>query len=350
MTYIISWIGNYILFSAGKISRQRHLFALISICALGALVVLRGRVGVDTSGIYESMAMWSVFGLKTEPLFALLLYIMSALFPTPLLAITMGIGSIYVLLLLVYVARADLKELYVFNVFFVPVLFWKMGINELRYGIALAFVLLAMQSFKRQQKLACILLITSAVITHYSSFLFLMFWVILAIPINPKLYLKFGLPILSAAVIVLLMDQDYLYTKYVFYSGNINHNIRSYYTGIGPAMILTLQNVGVCLGNLDRSDKVRIVAVSVLMISSSYFIMLSTDAGLRFLEMSVIATTYAALYVHQNQEKEMGFWFCGAVGLSGLIGMTATYHNMLIEKNVLFNLQSPSIPYRFFWQ
>ena len=151
MIYICGWAINYLLLFFGEITKRRRLCAAASILALGAVVVLRGRVGADTGFVYESMAINISNGIITEPLFSGLLLITVLLFPTPLLAITMGIGSLFVLSLLLYACRADTRELFILQAYFIPAAFWASSISGQRYGLAFTFLLLAIQCLRLKQ-------------------------------------------------------------------------------------------------------------------------------------------------------------------------------------------------------
>jgi hypothetical protein len=191
MIYIFGWIVNYLLLFVSQFTRRKRLAAALSILALGAVVILRGRVGVDTGIVYESMAKTILTGTNTEPLFAGLLIAMVMLFPTPLLAVTMGIGSIFVLLLLLYVRRADPRELFILQAFVIPALFWSLSVSGQRYGLAFSFLLLAMQSVRLKQYKWAVALSVIAIFIHYSSVLFLVLWGVMILKVSRAAYMRF---------------------------------------------------------------------------------------------------------------------------------------------------------------
>jgi hypothetical protein len=203
MIYIFGWIVNYLLLFVSQFTRRKRLAAALSILALGAVVILRGRVGVDTGIVYESMAKTILTGTNTEPLFAGLLIAMVMLFPTPLLAVTMGIGSIFVLLLLLYVRRADPRELFILQAFVIPALFWSLSVSGQRYGLAFSFLLLAMQSVRLKQYKWAVALSVIAIFIHYSSVLFLVLWGVMILKVSRAAYMRFlGVLILITTVLV----------------------------------------------------------------------------------------------------------------------------------------------------
>lgn len=106
MIYVLGWVVNYFLFFSSRYIGRRHAVAA-SILFVGAIAVLRGRVGTDTGFVYEPMASDISRLHNVEPLFGAWLSVLVAAFKDPLVAVTVGITSTFLLLLFIYLWRAD---------------------------------------------------------------------------------------------------------------------------------------------------------------------------------------------------------------------------------------------------
>jgi hypothetical protein len=144
MIYALGWIVNYFLFFSSRYIGRRHA-AAGSVLFMGAIAVLRGRVGIDTGWVYEPMASDLSRLHNVEPLFGACLSMLVAVFKDPLAAVTVGLTSTLLLLLFIYWWRADAKELFVLQVFYMPAIFYEQSMNTVRFGLAFAVLLLFTQ-------------------------------------------------------------------------------------------------------------------------------------------------------------------------------------------------------------
>lgn len=348
MIYVAGWVVNYILLGVSLFTSKKRLSAALSILVLGLVVVLRGRVGADTGIVYESMAKSILSGTTTEPFFAALLIVMVVLFPTPLLAVTMGIGSIFVILLLIYVYRAEDQEIFILLAFVVPAAFWGMSISGQRYGIAFCFLLLAMQSVRLKQYKWAIILGTIAVLTHYSALVFILLWGLMILRGSVKAYLKmFGALTLTTVVVTTLAIQHFN-EKFILYFES-DYTAPSKLSGLMNIFAIVLLVGGIALGSLENTAKIRVAVVSFLGMIVFVVVTQYSYGGLRLLGIVETAVPYAALALYQKAKQPFQINFKTMILIVGLVGAIATYRNMLDEDRVL-NFQGRSLPYTFFWE
>ena len=269
MIYICGWVVNYILLFLAETTKKRRLCAAVSILALGAVVVLRGRVGADTGFVYESMAIASVNGIVTEPFFSGLLLLLVFLFPTPLLAVTMGVGSLFVFSLLLYAWRAEPRELFILQAYFIPAAFWGSSISGLRYGLAFTFLLLGMQSIRLNQRKRAVAIIAIAILTHYSCVLFLALWGFSVIKPNRKHYLLFiGILIFLSGALVIFASGHFAEKFFVYFE---NDYIKpSLISGLTNVLTTALLLVAVALGSLLKPVKIRVAVVALLRTTAAF--------------------------------------------------------------------------------
>lgn len=350
MIYIAGWIANYCLFAMGAVLGRRRLCAALSVLLLGAVVVLRGRVGVDTGIVYEGMAVSVVrgFPVNTEPLFLALLHLTTALFPTPLLAVTMGLGMAFTALLVLYVCRADHQELFILQAFFIPAEFWTSSISGQRFGLAFAIALLAMQSFRLREIWRTTLWIVAAVFMHYSTILFFALWMLVTLRPRFRTYAWFlgGFALIS--ILVLLHGHSHFAEKYATYFQR-DYFAPSDISGMSHLVITAVMLVGVLMGSLSKGEKSRVAIVTVLAMSSFIAVVSVSYGGLRLLAIGELVVPYAALAVYQSGFERFGRQFRAAILLAGVLGAMSTYRGMLREDHLL-DFPGRSLPYSFFWQ
>jgi hypothetical protein len=348
MIYIFCWILNYILLLVSRFTRRKRLAAGLVILVLGSLVVLRGRVGADTGIVYESMAKELMAGGTTEPLFAGLLIAMVLLFPTPLLAVTMGIGSIFVLTLFLYVRRADDRELFILQGFLIPAFFWGLSISGQRYGLAFAFLLLVMQSVRLKQFKWAVAFSVIAILIHYSSVLFLVLWGAMILKISRTVYLRFLGGFAVVSVLLVTFASEHFEEKLLLYFGS-DYTAPSSWSGLSNILITMMLLAGIVLGSLERAVKTRVVVVCLVGLLGSVIVTQFSYGGLRLLGIVETAVVYAALALYEKFNSPFKVKIASMILLAGLLGAVGTYRNMLDEDRVL-DFPGRSLPYKFFWQ
>jgi hypothetical protein len=348
MIYLFGWAVNYILLFVSQFTHRKRLAACLSILILGAVVVLRGRVGADTGIVYEAMAKLILTGIPVEPFFAGILIVMVLLFPTPLLAVTMGLGSLFVVLLLAYVRRADTHELFILQAFFIPAAFWISSVSGQRYGLAFGFLLLAMQSVRLKQFKWAAALSAMAILTHYSSVIFLVLWGVMILAANRKTYLRLIFLLTLVTIMLLAFAGKHLDTKFLLYFES-DYSAPSILSGIANMFTTLLLLSGVALGSLERVAKFRIVIVSLLATACSIMLTQYSYGGLRLLWIGETVVPYAALTLYGNAASPIKVNFKTMILIAGIVGAIATYRNMLDEDRVL-EFAGRSLPYTFFWQ
>lgn len=348
MIYTYCWVINYILLIVAHFSKRKRVAAALSVLVLGAVVVLRGNVGVDMDNYVYMTA--HVATANTEPLFALLLTVLNALFPTPLLAVTMGLGSIFVTMLLIYVRRADARELFILQAFFIPALFWGSSISGQRFGLAFTFILLALQSVRLKQHKLALALSVIAVFTHYSSVLFIVLVSMMVLETSLKTCVRFSVLVLVTSSAVLAIGQSHFKEKYLEYFVGINHTSPSSLSGLSIITVTGILLLAVSSSSLGQVAKARIWLVTVLFLCFSFIVASVSYGGLRLLQIVEVAVPYAALYLFAKYRIPFKARFQWFVIFAGLLCAGVTYRDMHWGELALAPGSTRSLPYTFFWQ
>jgi hypothetical protein len=348
MIYICGWVFNYFLMLLGDLTQKRRLAAAVSVVALGAVVILRGRVGADTGFVYESMAANISNGLNTEPLFVGFLFVAVLLFPTPLLAVTMGIGSLFVLSLFIYVCRADDRELFILHAYYIPAAFWGSSISGERYGLAFTFLLLGMQSIRLRQYKWAVALSTAAILTHYSCVLFIVLWGALVIKANRRNYLLLTTAVVLLSGILATLANVHFQEKYIVYLES-GYTKPSGLSGLASILTTGMLLLAVVLGSLSQTEKFKFVGITLLGVMASFAISMYSYGGLRLLGMVGSTVPYAALCLYQRNRLPLKVNFMSMILLVGFVSTLLTFKDMLNEDQVL-TIPGRSLPYTFFWQ
>ena len=348
MIYICAWIVNYLLLLFSELTNRKRLAAVLSVLALGAVVILRGNVGVDDMSGYESLAIRMSMGFDIEPLFVGLMALLGSVFPTPQLAVTMGLGSVYVLLLLVYVSRADDRELFIMQAFYIPAMFWTSALSGQRGGLAITLLLLALQSVRLKQNKSAVILSVAAIFTHYSAVLFIAFWGAMVLKVSRKTYFRFGGLLVLLSAVLIAFARTHFDEKFIIYLGS-GYTAPSRLSGLATVFVTGLLLMAVVIGSIEKEAKVRIITISLLGLAAFVLITRYSYGGLRLLPIVETAVLYAALSLYAGSARRFKAHFKSMVLIAGLAGAILMYRDMLNEDRVL-TTPGRSLPYTFFWQ
>lgn len=284
MVYFFGLLGVYYGFLVGWVARYRGK-ALLSaaLTPLACTAVLRGSVGTDTLN-YEAMvaAFRSTAALPAlEPGFALLLGLAALVFKSDVLAIRF-VSLVFVLLLLVFAARADRDELLTLFGYIVPAFFFQYSMNGLRIGLASALFLLAIQCSRRGQRNGFGVLSLSAISFHYS----IAVSILVTLAIEKRWLSRGGIGLLAIAAVVssafVYLNQGYFVDKLALYAAFEPPGAWSGASKIAPVAVLL---VGVLLSSLPIAERLKLLAVGGGLCASFMAVASFSYAGLRFLDL-----------------------------------------------------------------
>jgi hypothetical protein len=347
MIYLLGWAFNYLLFFTPERYITKRRATVIAILALGAIAVLRGRVGPDTGGTYESMASHISTVHDIEPVFVGLLTLLVAVFPNPLLAVTMGLSCVHILLLLIYAKRADSHELFILQAIYIPVAFYQQITSALRFGIAFAVLLLFTQAMRRKHFKWAIILAAVAIFTHYSAALFLVFWLGATIEYGKCRRLAFAAVPLACIAAAAFYGQTQLLQKFSLYFLQ-EFKAPSSMSGLSSIVVTSFILLGVIESSLWTIEKLKIVTFGLLGLGMSWWITQYSYGGLRLLSIIELVVPYATLMIYQRHRLRIGTHLRVLMVAAGLMGACFVYRNMLDETTVI-RTTSPSLPYKFVW-
>jgi hypothetical protein len=348
MIYVLGWVVNYFLFFSSRYIGRRHAVAA-SILFVGAIAVLRGRVGTDTGFVYEPMASDISRLHNVEPLFGAWLSVLVAAFKDPLVAVTVGITSTFLLLLFIYLWRADSKELVALQVFYIPAIFYEHSMNTVRFGLAFAVLLLFTQSVRLREHKRAILLAIAAILLHYSSLVFLAIWLITRLDLDrmPDKAIA-AISVVSLPVLFVLAD-TYIQRKSSLYLDD-KFLAPSAYSGAGVVAVTALVLFGVISGRLENKDKAKVVIFGFLLVALSWVLTQYSYGGLRLLAIVELAVWYAAIASYQRARLRFERHLKVIFFFAGLVSIGFTYKHLLDEQLVVQHSSSPYLPYRFIWE
>jgi hypothetical protein len=260
----------------------------------------------------------------------------------------MGLGLVFVALQFIYVCRADRNELFFYQAFYIPALFFAQGTNLLRFGMAVAVLLLLVQCVNRKQMKWAAALAVMAVLIHYSSMIFLILWgaSILEYKKKARIYMVIGT--IAIFILVGFFARNYLLEKWVLYFVAVNEK-PSAAAGLGAVGIQLVMAIGLLMTSIERAQKLKTIGFMTLGTAAFWYVGYYSIAATRLLLFPMIVVPLAALVFFAQRGLRFGPRFRVAIMLAGLLGAAVTYRNMLSEPTVA-DTTSPSLPYKFFWQ
>ncbi|WP_243027168.1 EpsG family protein [Thermus albus] len=347
------WSVSLLFFTERYWTNRRSLF-VIGMIPLGIILAFRYS-GTDTYQ-YETLLWYSYLsGQPTgmEPGFDLLARWLTNLWGSPLAALR-AIGVIFVGALTVFLWRSDPKERFFLLAFFIPVFFFQYGMNAIRAGLAVASLLLAWQSLRRNHWASAIAF----------GFLGPFFHLTILVPVTVLLFvesLRIGrrgwiiwVTIGLINAVLLLWHWDYVQAKLDFYFGNKLSTIHTVYSPQVPGMSRTAMALVLLIGltTLPLSWGLKIFSWLTLGIPTLFFQILayySAWVGIRFVELMVVTLPLFTLRLldleHMSPFRTKSFFL--ALSIAAIIGSAFNYKNFVQDYNGrLTGSLTPFLPYR----
>lgn len=346
MIYLFCWTINYVTYILHRFASPTRLLFLIPLLMAGAVVFFCDS-GTDLVA-YESIV-GSLYHLDTLPLsdyepgFLVLSSILLQVTGSEVWSVRC-ISAVLLLLLVLYLARADMDETDVLALYFVPFFLFPYGMNAIRTGLAMAFLLLAWQALRRRRILQAVLVSSLAVSFHYSIVLpiLLLFANELSRP-NWRVFLAF-LTILFAIMGLLIAYYSHVEEKFTLYQ---NFQSPSIFSGVSRFLILLFLYACILFTTLPPTAKRRMVFPLLVLPCFCQAAAWFSYAGLRLLDLVAFVAPLLVLRQYDHHLMKPDRLFRKALFLAGLAGAFVSFRNFVADYGGrLTGTSTPFLPYR----
>lgn len=333
MIYISGWISSYFSLFLTEYARYRgKFFYFLVILFLGSIAIFRGDVGTDTL-TYESLAEAFRAGVGLdglEPGFSNLILLLQFFIANDQLVVR-AVSVILVAGLLFYMIKADSNEMYFLVAFYIPAYFYSYSMNGLRIGIASIFLLLMVQ-YGRRKKLIKSMLFSGLSISFHYSMIFSVSYVFMILKTrNIRHIINIFIFIFIMFSILFYFNQGYLLQKFELYS---EFKSPSPLSGLGKVFPLMALLISVYFSRLPSPDRYKIILLSVVFCSVFYAICFYSYAGLRLLDLLLLAVPISILGFYERYNILFDRYIKIGLFFSGLLALVAQYRGWLIDYGI----------------
>lgn len=332
--YVLAYAYSIIaLLLFRNVFKPRFLYFIVTLVPLFA-VLLRGLVGTDTQsyidiiGLIDKDIDASVeigFYLTTK---LLLIFTSDALLITKILALWMFINFG------LFFGKSK-ERIFVYTLLVMPLFFFDMYMNGLRYGVAYSFALLAYDQQQKKNNVRFLILIALAISFHISSIILvaLMF-------ANYLRYINGKSLIIIAAIIGVFtfFFKDRILLKLMQYSSIESPSALS---GIMPLLIFIL-TVGLVVVSAKKQSVFFIISALCCAEVLSFVMSRYSYMGMR-IQFIIILVLFCKL----PELIYLKLQACLVMLFISLLCFTGRYRNMADEYG---NGPSPFMPYHYYWE
>lgn len=348
--YLVLWLVLYCLVGTVAARALPHrAAAIVAIAAFGFFTIVRGNVGTDTFTVYQPMAsalMSQGFGANNlEPGFRALLYGLVHWTGSPQLAVS-GVAMTFTALLLVFAARAYKVESWYLFALFVPALFFQLGFNAERVGIACAVLLLSVQCYRLGQSRTSEALFWGSMLFQYSSLVVLTYTLLIESKMRTRRFVLTTAVVLCAVTAFAYFAYTYVLAKYTLYVES-GYQSPGAFSGLSQIVVVAIVLTGLRYFRLKPQLRRRTLWVTVTLCTMFWGISQYSYAGLRLLDLIAFALPYSLLRATARGDAVLTSRAKLVFVLAGFVGAAFFFRNMLLEPAAS---QSPFIPYHFIWQ
>lgn len=345
MVYLVGWFLVYFVTSINELLRYRGRFLIVVLLTFfAAVAMLRGEVGTDTAAytsIFANLSQgfdWD----RIEPGFVFFGGVAGHLMMNPDLIVRV-VSLIFFLLLLVFVWHSDRNERFFLIAYFIPAFAYQYSMNVLRLAIATALFLLAVQAWRRRDKLSTGIFALASPLFHYSIVFSLVFIYISQIRWRSvsSIVVFLIILVLVNAVASTVLD-SYLSSKYILYS---EYDSPSSLSGLSKIVPMIVVAAGVLLGALGSADKYKLITLGVGMVIIGIVISQFSYAGLRILDLVSVAFPLSVLTTYSKYNMRFDRSVKVALLLAGLIAAAGVFRGFVLEYG---EGPSPFLPYTLF--
>lgn len=348
MVYIAGWLFNYVMLAGSRIDRGRgKIYCALGVMAIGAMAILRGPVGTDTES-YQAISATLRGGSKlagVEPLFALLMRSLQWFLASDVMVVR-AVAVVAVLLLWIYVYRADEDEQYFLLAVFMPAFSYSYMMNALRIGLASILLLLAAQQFRRSRTFGpgSGALGAAGSLCHYTLAFSLCFLVAVLRPWSKKLLLGVLLSAAAILALIIAISTGYLSLRLTSYT---NFTAPSHLSGLSNTIGIAVLLCGVWRGQLPKELRTRLLSLSIGFSILFFGIVQVSYAGVRLLDLLGFVVPLAILCAYGSCGQKLDRPVKLALYVFGVLSAAFMFRNFLNESA---NSLAPFLPYRLIFQ
>ena len=300
-------------------------------------------MGTDTWA-YHSILRAIALGVQVplEPGFVLLAKFFHSISDSVAMAVNL-FSFLFFSIIAVYLFRSTRAEAIYLVGYFGPQYFIFYSMNGLRIGLASATFLLALQCWKRNQRLLYISLIGISISFHFTITLAIFVFFFFVKP------LRGAKPIVLRIVAsIFLLIAVYFLQEYISEQSDIYSDVSrlSVVAGLSFLLKITLLMFFVWRIPLSKGELRSKFIISMVILTICFAIALASYAGLRILDIMTWVIPLLFIYA-LDERKYFGRNFAIGLTLVGLVGGLGILRNISDSVAVGF---SPFLPYHFIWQ
>lgn len=316
------------------------LFSLLLPAIL--VVVLRGNIGTDTMqylGHFKSLDYQSLYIHEYEPGFNILTDFINLFGFNDHIDVGIISALTFYFLYKSYSTSRENILIFIFIVF--PIFVYDMTVNGLRYGLSFALSSLAIDKLYKKNFSAFVLLAFFAISIQYSSLAIIIIFLVFKLNIKYLIGLAIFIFLLVLFGVGFSDKMVYLLDKQDAYKDLVSPSITS---GLVPLLLfLLLQITFFIFSSTERSNKILVLLLFFELMS--FALAKISYAGLRFQMLflfSLIILIKQQIDLIEKKNTFFVFIFC-----IGFFGFLSTMKNIVAKVE---DVESPYIPYKFFWQ
>lgn len=338
--YIASTFLFFVMCFMGWLARVPRQFLVVGLLPMAFLAVFRGSVGMDTAVYIQSINQLIEAGGAIgvfEPLFELLVLSLSVF--TNDAALILAVLGVFITVILVWAGLRHNSNPYLFCLLIMPVYYFDMVMNGVRYGLAFSIIYLASSFLVQGRRGVYFMLVLAASMIQVSS---IMLGLLLYI-----LFIRRWRWMVYAAVLAVAfvgVFYNYLWAKIQSYSGL---QAASGLSGLSTVLVSWLLLIIWALDARARKHSALVItilgALTVVMIGVS----LVSYAGIR-LQQLINFLIILCLIVHtERYDIKLSAISKVAILAISLIAVVFRMKNFADTANIG---SSPFVPYLFYWE
>ncbi|WP_085721630.1 EpsG family protein [Pseudomonas sp. B22(2017)] len=341
MIYIFGWAVMLLALVASEITKNRsRIPAALVVFIVAVPVILRGSVGTDTNTyewLLESAGSDIVAG-GVEPIFTFLGWLFKTITGSAVGAVRL-FALLLFLVLFYYVFYSNKNERFFLLSCFLPAFIYQYSMNTLRLGLASVFLLLTFQWVRRLRYSRRAFFSVVALGFHYSSIFNLAYLLLLRMRWARWSSVGGAVGLVLATASILFMKSDYFLMKFNAYSAVSSP---ANFSGLSKVAVIAVMLLSVAASRMHRSDKFKLMLLTVILTMASLVLASVSYAGLRFLDLLSFALPLAVLVAYNDDDRPLDWVIKFGFSAVGLLAMVASYRNYLQESG---QGPSPFLPY-----
>ena len=344
--YVALWLATYCAIALVLLRALPHRWAaVLLVVAFGVFAVMRGAVGTDTVGVYESMArnlLAKGFGTNDlEPGFRALLYGLVRWAGSPELAVR-GIALVFTALLLGVAVRANKVESWYLFALFIPASFVQLGFNAEREGVACAMLMLSLRQYRLGRSGRSAVLSWASLLFQYSSLVVIAFSLLVESKMRTRRFVVTAVATLCGVTAFAYVANTYVVQKFTLYALS-NYQAPGPLSGLSQVAIVAVILVGLRYFRVEKRLRNRLLWVTVALCALFLIITQYSYAGLRLLDLLAFALPFTLVRAIARGDAELTARAKLVFVVAGFVGAAFFLRNMLMEP---LSSASPFLPYR----